>query len=373
MSFHIDSTFAPNIGLFNKKRDSDITFEVPHGKLRLYLHRAFLRPASKTVDEVVNGQINPRCTFNIKTKQLKWLFDNEETEEKYCRVLKKWMRFCYGENQSFEPDECPAALALLIQLKLCLGDNVQADLETFMIDFARNNVDAGTKMLCDCVLHYDECHDDDTSRIDKRLTEVVLTADNIKNHYELVVDECLMSLPSKYLDVVKYGEESDELSEFEIRRRYVRFHQDALAENEQKEIMKNCNPARPSSEELTMLYQQHVFNEEEMVNRCLEALKSKESQLISQEKIVKTTGGPNNGEGYPFLWMNVGFFLTGFIVSSLGFWFRSMKWFDSDVFVFSCIGMVGVLYAVFSKQMRLVIPTFAYILAFVLAALSWAD
>jgi len=43
----------------------------------------------------------------------------------------------------------------------------------------------------------------------------------MKKNAKAVLDDCLMKLPSEYLTSVEYSEGHDELSEFNIRVKYV--------------------------------------------------------------------------------------------------------------------------------------------------------
>lgn len=76
--------------------------------------------------------------------------------------------------------------------------------------------------------------------MDKALGKAVLTAKNIQDHYETVVDDCLMKLPPKYLDIAEYGMPHTKFSEFSIRTRYVREHEEALTDEEKETILKKC-------------------------------------------------------------------------------------------------------------------------------------
>ena len=373
MYFDVISPFQLNIAAFNNQEAyGELTFITPGGNQRLGLHRIFLCPASRTVEEAVNGRINTHCKFRAESKALEWLHNN--ADEIYCRALIKWLRFCYGENQSFDAEECPAALTLLVQLKLRVGDNVKEDLEAFMIDAAKRNVEVGARMLCDCALKYEECES-----VGERLAKVVLTAENMRNNGQLVVDECLMNLPPKYLDFVKYGEEGSEISEFNLRRRYIRNRQNHLDDHQKRDIIERCDLSKLTSGELRALCLLDVFDDKEMVRLCLSALESKENHLKSSDGMaIEKSGsltapsGNNNDEinGYPFWWMLFVFFLAGLILDFGGDWISSMpgklsySW--QTPYLLICFGMNGILFTIFLKKLHLVLPTFGYIIGFFL-------
>jgi len=131
--------------------------------------------------------------------------------------------FCYGEKQLFKATECAAALLVLLQLELKNCKDVEGKIEEYMKKIAKKDVSKGVKMLEDCVVKYEMDDNEKMKKFCEYMAKILVTKDNIKNHSELVIN-CLMKLPSYYLDIVEYGDAHTDNSEFNIRICYIKYN-----------------------------------------------------------------------------------------------------------------------------------------------------
>ena len=224
----IRSPFNKNISTFNDE-DSypDITLVIPGLDATFKLHRMYLRMSSTTIDDSFKGKSCSSVSFDSAAQRLTW---KSQGQEAYKKVLVKWLRFCYGEDQTFSIGECPAALAVFIQLQLKTKEDIKSVIEKHMIDAAKKNAGVGTDLLCECTFDYKECHSDGQSRVDLALAKVVVTRENIANHPD-IVDKYLMRLPPESLDNSIFG---DVVTELGIRSKCVKHHKE-LCGDEKRE------------------------------------------------------------------------------------------------------------------------------------------
>ena len=264
----------------------DLEFIIPGVSKPFNLSRETLAERSLTLKSTLDGGTSPNCRFTKETSQVEWSVQYRETEtnEKYRGVLVKWLGFCCGENQTFSAEECPAALALLFQLQLSDLDELKGTIEQFMLSTAKENVEVGVKMLIECVLVFDECHKDETSRIDVTLARILFTLDNMKNHYDVIVEKCMMILPPEYLNYAEYSKEHDQLNEFNMRRKYVIFHDSG--KNEIVDVFAKVNLDMLDDEELKQLFlsggiASGVYHERKfhLIQRKLQALEEENKEL----------------------------------------------------------------------------------------------
>ena len=88
---------------------------------------------------------------------------------------------------------------------------------------------------------YDEC-----CWLDKALAGVVLTKQNIADHFGIVVNNCKMGLPAVFLDMAQFV---DVHQEFAVRTRLVQARKDELGKDTQREIVgKACGPHTSADE-----------------------------------------------------------------------------------------------------------------------------
>jgi len=193
-------------------------------------------------------------------------------------VLIKWLRFCYGEDQSFAYDECCAAISVMFQLQLKCMNELFAQFSSYLTDVSKNHNEIGVQLLFSCV-EYDECRRKEP-RIDRVIAHCLFTRDNIVTKYDLIVNQCLLKLPADYLDFVEYGKPHTEYSEFSIRARYVedQRYKPSLTLEEKRSIMEKVRGTELNSEEMRKLHSMMIFNSDEQLDRCLSALSVAESR-----------------------------------------------------------------------------------------------
>ena len=180
----------------NPDKYPDLEFVVGAEAKPLQLHRKIIADTSGWIKGKLNG------TWGQK---LEWPFDTSKEVDK--ETLIKALRFCYGETLSvgIKNGECCAMIAALTRLQVtCLYDAVMSLME-FAVEEAKRDIKADVELLKVCV-GYKECCESSGVALDKKLAAIVLTKENMKNHFKEVVDECLMMLPPDYLMVAEYGE-----------------------------------------------------------------------------------------------------------------------------------------------------------------------
>ena len=258
----VKSLYKNNSELFdNADSAPDMQFMVPGMKKPLALHKVIMA----TTSDFVRQLLKPKQTHKNKDSATrKWEFDaNTEVDR---RALEKVLRFCYG----FEMDvgtkdgECSAVIAALCQLDVTCAEEIVAQLSNFAVEEARKDLVVGVELL-KAIGHHQECC---TQRctLDKRLTPIVLTAKNIKEHFDLVVNNCLMMIPAKYLDVTEYGEAHTKYSEFHVRVQYVKTHKEEMETEEKQDVMMRCDWTKLESAELKELDELGFVNPHKMVS-----------------------------------------------------------------------------------------------------------
>jgi len=124
-----------NISTFDQEDTySDIFFVIPGVEKPLCLHRCFLAMASATFTSLFKGETNSFYKFDKETRRLEWIDEKAKNDEAYRGIFIKWLRFCYGENILLNADECPSALAILIQLGMKSQDELKKAIESYMED-----------------------------------------------------------------------------------------------------------------------------------------------------------------------------------------------------------------------------------------------
>ena len=128
-SVTIHSPFQQAICQFdNEDFFPDVDIAVPGLAKILHLHRSHLA-SSQTLLSSFKGQKNEHCRYNGDKRALEWIHKEAENDDGYRRVFVKWLRFCYGEDQTFSVDECPVALTVVSELKLSCEEEVKKEIE----------------------------------------------------------------------------------------------------------------------------------------------------------------------------------------------------------------------------------------------------
>ncbi len=271
------SPFKVDISTFDNEHSySDITLIIPGLDKSLKLHRMFLGIASTTIDGVLKKQVSKYISFDPTTLVLTWTYKRVETDTTYRNVLVKWLRFCYGENQTFSLEECPAALTVFQQLQLKTKEDVKSKIEKHMSDSAKGNVDAAAQLLRGCSA-------EEGGQVNETLGKFVFSIEQMKTKPHLV-DECLMMIPGKYLDIAEFsGVPPNELNEFLLRRKYVKFNRKKLSKEEKQEILMGCKQGILDDEEVEAIQKEGILSDTEVVELCKRGLKTWKEQW--REKI----------------------------------------------------------------------------------------
>ena len=240
----IESPFPKEVESFNNT-DSfpDLEFVVPGMGEPLQLHKKILAKASTRIKEILK---------NNKGKRLDWMFEVKNEMDK--QALMKTLRFCYGETLSVgtRDGECCALIAAFSRLQVTCADEVIGKLKAFALEQARNDLEMGIELLKKCTC-YGECCDGRTCTLNKELAKIVLTKDNMNEHFRDVVIDCLMELPPEYLEEVEFGEAYIQCSEFCLKAMYVRYHPDEMTKEEKERMLGNCDWSKLSVNELRQL------------------------------------------------------------------------------------------------------------------------
>ena len=171
-------------------------FVVPRMGRSLFLHKKIIAIPSEYIK---------RYLVTEPGQRMEWEYVVEREVDK--KALIKALRFCYGEDIYVEAKdgECFSLISTFSKLQVtCLQDIVK-QIHDFAIKEAERDVLKGVEMLKACV-RYEECCNTSTCKLNQDLAKVVLTKDNIMNHYREVVDECLIILPPEYLMMTEFGE-----------------------------------------------------------------------------------------------------------------------------------------------------------------------
>ena len=222
------------------------------------------------------GEKSSFAEYDSSSCRVTWTY--EKADKIYCRALIKWLRFCYGEDETFSIDECPAALASLLHLQLnCMSLTV--DIERHMVNTAERDMNIGVKLLVDCAVTYKECFTTEANRVDLSLAKSLFTHENISNYPLLLIDECLLKLPVQFLDVAELGKGSVENSMFHVRVKYVKSHATTLSEEEKCRVLEPCRYTELNSDQLKELSNLGVLSNERLTQLSLEELKTREEEL----------------------------------------------------------------------------------------------
>ena len=244
------------------------------------LHRVVLGKTSNALNSLFLTKASVFGNSDAEAHSVKWMFSDNTYDEVSVRVLEKWLRFCYGTEIRLEPDECCAALASLINLDLTCKEELLITIESFMIQVAEKDMNAGVSMLKDC-LKFEECKNDVTGRIDLKLAEIVLSKSNLIEHPN-EWKKCIFSLPAEFLDGREYGELHTELSEFSIRQQYVKHN--GLSIEEQRDIMMKCVDEELNCAELEQLESMQILSEKDLIVLYRRILRKSEEESAACKK-----------------------------------------------------------------------------------------
>ena len=309
------SFFSNNVESFdNDESFPDMKFTISGLEKPLALHKNILGRASQFVNKTLkcksltNSEDNhlsqrrlsgwhPVSWFTDRSTQrstetnknsedkdsIEWPFDtNNEVDRD---ALLKSLRFCYGETVSVgvKGGECCAMIAALFRLQVTCLDEVVGQLTDFAVKQATKEVKNGTQLLKD-IQRYPECCESTKFNLEERLVKVVLTANNICESYETVVDNCLMELPEKYLDMTEFGAAHTKYSEFHVRAQYIIKHDEEMETSEKQEILKKCELTELYGRELRELEKLGIIESTTMIQTYQSVLEKMEKQRDAESQ-----------------------------------------------------------------------------------------
>ena len=283
--FCVESPFKGNTEMFdNKNMFPDLVLVVPGQKNPLMLHKGIMVKTSKLMEGLLKAKESAKTE---DANRVEWPFDTSSERDRDALV--KVLRFCYDETLCVNPDggELCAVIAALCRLQVTCLQETLVKLTGCAVEQAKKDLNAGKELLKETQL-YPECCNPNTVELDKALAKVVLTRKNISENFETLVGDLLMQLPIKYLDMVEYGEPHTHFSEFNIRARYVKEHNNELSQGEKEMVMKQCDWTKLLSNELMKLRELNVLGEQDMIEACSQALENTEQELNRYKKISKS-------------------------------------------------------------------------------------
>ena len=300
----VESPFKNNSSLFNNKdMFPDMEFAVPGLERPLLLHKGIMAKTSKFVQGLLKAKETAKSD---DANKIEWPFDT--TNEVDRDALVKVLRFCYDETMTVDAKGCElcAVIAAMCRLQMICLQEMVTKLTQFAVEQAEKDVSVGVEMLKETQL-YAECRNPNTVELDKSLAKVVFTPKNTSEHFENVVNNCLMMLPMEYLDMGKYGEAHTQFSEFSVRAQYVKEHGDGLSKADQEMIMKKCDWTKLESAELKELDELGIVDLRDMLsiyhtvltrtekeNKEIEKNKKEQSQKPIMEKNHEESPGNAN-------------------------------------------------------------------------------
>lgn len=243
----------------------DMELAITGMKRPLNLHRKILAGTSGQMKEMMDE----------REQRLEWPYDTNKEGEK--EALVKALRFCYGESLciGIRNKECFQLMVAFKRLKVTCLDNVITTITNFVVHEACRSVEMGVELLKGCI-KYEECCGPNQSSLDKKLAVIVLSKDNMHDHYKEVVDDCLMTLPPEYLNAVEYGEPHTKYCEFYLKMQYIRVHSKEMSSDEKHDLITKCNLSMLNSLELKEPCLRELIDKDELLDTYEKALEYKE-------------------------------------------------------------------------------------------------
>ena len=260
----------------NPEEFPELEFVVGGMERPLQLHRRILAHASGKIKAMLDER---------RSLRLEWPYDTTKDVDR--EALVKALRFCYGETQTVgtKNGECVAMIAALTRLQVTCLDDVVMLLSNFAMDEAKRNLEIGVELLKACA-GYKETSGTNQLTLDKKLAAIVLTKDNMQEHYKEVVDECLMVLPPEYLMIAEFGEPHTRCSEFCLMTKYIRLHSEELTKKQKQGMIARCDLPTLNSQELRELRMADIIDKDELLEAHEKALEHCE---IENEQATEMT------------------------------------------------------------------------------------
>lgn len=269
-------SYEYNLGAFdNEETSPNLTFMIQGLEKPLKLHKDTLCQVSKFIERV----LKEKREKGEDDSKIVWMFDTTKEVDK--EVLVKALRFCYGESISVgvKDGECCAMVSVLKKLDVVCEESISDYLITFARDESKKELKTGVELMKH-IQEYQECVDKGMGEL---LANVVLTKKNLMEHFDIIVGDCLMKLPSQYLDMVEYEEGHSEKSELCVKVRYIREHK-KLGKEEKERIMKKCRWDDLKYQEMKELKELDAVGVESLWEICEALFKHEEIEMEKQKK-----------------------------------------------------------------------------------------
>lgn len=260
----LTSPFRNEIESFeNEGSFPDLDFFVEGKERPLRLHKKILAQSSDKMRDIF--------LLHQQENVFHWKYDTRNTVDQ--EALVKALRFCYGETQTVgtKNGECCAVIAALTRLHINNMDEIVATLSNFAVEEARRDIFVGVELLMACA-RYKECCGMDKCTLNQDLAKIVLSKENMSQHFREVVDECLMLLPQDFLELAEFSEPHTTCSEFRLRVRYMRDNPTVMTYEEKQAILKQCDLSTLNSDELRELRLLDILDKDQLLRAYEKAL-----------------------------------------------------------------------------------------------------
>jgi len=189
--------FDDNSRLYENESSSplpDVWLDIS-GSASWHLHGFILERASGEFEDAINEGSSQLFVCDKKSRRIRLKHSIVNNEFK-CRVYEKLVKYCYGEKTRFEGiEECCEALVVMEELRLKVNEA-------------------------------------ETSEFARRL----FSLENVENYYDIVIENCLMHLPPRYLGYVEYGDAFSDKGRLFIRGKYCSFQVEKRLEETRMEL-----------------------------------------------------------------------------------------------------------------------------------------
>ena len=247
-------------------------------------HRSTLSKRSKTMKELFHGhKVDADCIYDAEASRVQWKTHTQDNETGRTALF-QCIKFCYGAELRVNPMNAAAIIDGLFRLKLTCEQDTQSVIEQHMVTVAKNDVESGSLMLRHCA-EYEKAGSSGFTKICLLLAKSVLTSGNIEKHREIVVDNCLMELPSVYLDRADFGNPH---TGFSLRKEYVMKHKGDLSDTELRDVICKCQFESLTNDELKEMRNLHNVTkgvtESVVLDAYNKAMSDCETRLAQEQK-----------------------------------------------------------------------------------------
>ena len=280
----IESPFPNNQDTLGDDVFPDVSIGFADGGEVFRAHRSTLSKRSKTMNELFHGhKVEADCIYDAEASRVQWKTHTQDNETGRTALF-QCIKFCYGAELRVNPLNAAAIIDGLFRLKLTCEQDTQSVIEQHMVTVAKSDVESGSLMLRHCA-EYEKAGSSGFTKICLLLAKTVLTSGNIEKHREIVVDNCLMELPSVYLDRADFGNPH---TGFSLRKEYVIRHKGDLSNTELRDVICKCQFESLTNDELKEMRNLHNVTkgvtESVVLDAYNKAMSDCETRLAQEQK-----------------------------------------------------------------------------------------